>query len=158
MKLVVGLGNPGKKYEKTRHNVGFLVVDALAAHELTGVKFLKPDTFMNLSGQAVAEAIRQSNMGPSDILVIYDDADIPFGNIRFRSGGSSGGHNGMKSILALFPAGVEIARVRVGIGRSEHPNIPLDDHVLGNWSAEEKKRLPEVIAAAADRAVQWVNA
>ena len=157
MKLVVGLGNPGKKYEKTRHNVGFLVVDDLAKRDLSGVKFLKPDTYMNLSGQAVAAAIRQSNIGPEDILVVYDDADIAFGEIRFRSGGSSGGHNGMKSIIELLGTS-DVARVRVGIGRGENPNIPLDEYVLGTWSAEEKKTLPNLIAAAADRVVQWLNA
>lgn len=159
MKLIVGLGNPGTEYERTRHNVGFLVVDelerrGLSARGVSGsagdrVRLLKPDTFMNLSGEAVAKALRQTNMTPADVIVTYDDADIPFGELRVRAEGSSGGHNGMKSITALL--GTEaVARVRVGIGRSENPNVPLDVWVLGRWSKEEEAKLPELIGRAAD--------
>jgi PTH1 family peptidyl-tRNA hydrolase len=148
MKLIVGLGNPGKKYEKTRHNVGFLVADELASRDLPGVKILKPDTFMNLSGQAVVEAIRQTNMTPADIIVIYDDANLDFGAVRYREGGSAGGHNGMKSIIELLGTS-DIPRVRVGIGRSPHEE-PLDEYVLGKWTKQEAAQIKDIVQQAAD--------
>jgi len=157
MKLVVGLGNPGKKYERTRHNVGFLVVDELERRGLpAGVRTLKPDTFMNLSGDAVVENIRQTNMTAADVLVIYDDADLPFGEIRFRSSGSSGGHNGVKSIIERLGT-QDFPRVRVGIGRSANPHVPLDAYVLETWTSEETAKLGEMIGRAADRAMQWLK-
>ena len=154
--LIVGLGNPGNEYAKTRHNVGFLVIDELA-HRGVNAKLLKPDTFMNRSGEAVAKLLRQSNMGPEDILVLYDDADLPFRTLRFREGGSHGGHNGMRSILALFPEGTNIARLKIGIGRPENPNIELADWVLGRWSKAEETELPELIREAANRAEEWMK-
>lgn len=148
--LIVGLGNPGKKYEQTRHNIGFLVVDELKKRVLpAGVKFLKPDTFMNLSGEAVADAIHQTNMTAANIIVVYDDADLPFGTIRFRSSGSAGGHNGIKSIIQHLGT-EEFARVKIGIGRSGHAEETLDKWVLGAWSKEEAAALPELVARAAD--------
>ncbi len=179
MKLIVGLGNPGKEYENTRHNVGFLVVDALQVALEAGriepaslgagrgrvepaslgagrgrptpsdVQFLKPDTFMNLSGQAVVAALRQTNMTAADIIVVYDDADLPLGEIRVRTEGSSGGHNGMQSIIDHLGTD-QITRVRVGIGRPENPNVPLEDWVLGKWSSEESEKLKEIIEKTAE--------
>lgn len=151
MKLIVGLGNPGTEYERTRHNVGFLVVDELERRGLdrTKARTLKPDTFMNLSGTAVAAALRQTNMTTADVIVAYDEADLPFGEIRVREEGGSAGHNGMKSIFESLGT-VAIRRVRVGIGRSDNPNVPLDAWVLGKWSKEEEERLPEIVAKAAD--------
>lgn len=151
MKLIVGLGNPGTEYERTRHNVGFLVVDELARRgiERTKARMLKPDTFMNLSGTSVAAALRQTNMTPADVIVAYDDADLPFGEIRVREEGGSAGHNGMKSIFECL--GTEaIRRVRVGIGRSDNPNVPLDVWVLSRWSKEEEDALPTIVGRAAD--------
>lgn len=151
MKLIVGLGNPGTEYERTRHNVGFLVVDELQRRglERTKARTLKPDTFMNLSGTAVAAALRQTNMTVADVIVAYDDADLPFGEIRVREEGTSGGHNGMKSIFEHL--GTEaVKRVRVGIGRSDNPNVPLDVWVLGRWSKEEEDALPTIVGRAAD--------
>lgn len=151
MKLIVGLGNPGQEYAHTRHNVGFLVVDELERRglERTKARTLKPDTFMNLSGTAVAAALRQTNMTAADVIVAYDDADLPFGEIRVREEGGSAGHNGMKSIFECL--GTEaIRRVRVGIGRSENPDVPLDAWVLSKWSKEEEERLPDIVAKAAD--------
>lgn len=159
MKLIVGLGNPGTEYERTRHNVGFLVVDELERRGLdrSKARTLKPDTFMNLSGEAVAKALRQTNMTPADVIVTYDDADLPFGDIRVRAEGSSGGHNGMKSIAATL--GTEaVMRVRVGIGRSENPNVPLDVWVLGRWSKEEEAALPELVGRAADEIEKLLEA
>jgi len=151
MNLIVGLGNPGTEYERTRHNVGFLVVDELERRGLdrTKARALKPDTFMNLSGTAVANALRQSNMTSENVIVAYDDADLPFGEIRAREEGTSAGHNGMQSIIDLLGTNA-IRRVRVGIGRGENPNVPLDAWVLGRWSPEEAERLPEIISRAAD--------
>ena len=161
MFLIVGLGNPGKKYERTRHNVGFLVVEEVA--KKIGVMFkektslqaemalgenvvlMKPQTFMNVSGEAVKRFISKHKLAPKDLLVVYDDADLPFGEIRFKTGGSSAGHNGMQSILDQFPKGTPIARVRVGIGRPVSPDVPLDQFVLQKWTKEEEKKLPEVI-------------
>lgn len=157
MKLIVGLGNPGPEYANTRHNAGFLVVDELLRRGLdrTKARTLKPDTFMNLSGHAVAEALRQTNMTAADVVVAYDDADIPFGDIRVRLGGSSGGHNGMQSIIDLLGT-PDVTRVRVGIGRGENPDVPLDARVLGKWSKEEADALPALIAKAADEVEKLV--
>ncbi len=180
MKLLVGLGNPGKKYERTRHNVGFLVVDEIAKQlrvefklktgleaeiaEYDGtstttplsppckggerIALLKPQTFMNVSGRAVKAFCAKHKCSPSDILVIYDDADLPFGDIRFKAAGSSGGHNGMQSIIEQFPNGTPIARIRVGIGRPVNPDVPLDAFVLQKWTEEENKKLSGVIKQA----------
>lgn len=167
MKLIVGLGNPGSEYARTRHNVGFLVVDELARRgvDRTKARILKPDTFMNLSGNAVAAALRQTNMTSADVIVAYDDADLPFGDIRVRSVGSSAGHNGMQSVIDLLGTDA-ITRVRIGIGRpslsppSNSPllpkeglgggSVPLDAWVLSKWSKEEEDALPDIIARAAD--------
>ncbi len=164
MKLLVGLGNPGKKYERTRHNVGFLVVDEIAKQlnltfknktaieaeiaESEEIVLLKPQTFMNVSGRAVKAFLSKNKCNVSDILVIYDDADISFGELRLKKTGSSGGHNGMQSIIEQFPNGTAITRLRVGIGRPTNSDIPLDAFVLQKWSGEEEKKLPEIITKA----------
>ena len=159
MKLVVGLGNPGTEYADTRHNVGFLVVDELLRRGLDRAKArtLKPDTFMNLSGTAVAAALRQSNMTAGDVIVAYDDADLAFGDIRVRTEGGSAGHNGIKSMIEHLGT-PEFTRVRVGIGRSENENVPLDVWVLGRWSAEEQEKITEIVGRAADEVEKLVIA
>jgi PTH1 family peptidyl-tRNA hydrolase len=170
MQLIVGLGNPEKKYEQTRHNVGFLVVDALARKldarfsqaknqraeiaEVSGVGekiiLLKPQTFMNLSGEAVAAAMSFWKIPHENVTIVYDDADIPFGEIRSREEGSSGGHKGMQSIINSLGRH-DIARVRIGIGRPDNPTIPLEDWVLAPWTAEEEKSLRDIIERAASQ-------
>lgn len=157
MKLIVGLGNPGTEYERTRHNVGFLVVDELERRGLdrARARTLKPDTFMNLSGRAVAAALRQTNMTLDDVIVVYDDADLPLGDVRVREEGSSGGHNGMQSVIDLLGTNA-IRRVRVGIGRGEHPDVPLDAWVLGKWSNAETERLPDIVSRAADEVERMI--
>ncbi|MDO5689253.1 MAG: aminoacyl-tRNA hydrolase [Tissierellia bacterium] len=166
MKLVVGLGNPGLKYEHTRHNVGFRVVDLLA--EDAGIKvnkikwkslygegrlagdkviLLKPQTFMNNSGIAVMEAVNFFKLPLEDVIVIYDDIDIPFGTIRIKPMGSSGSHNGMKSILfhlqdEAFP------RVRISIGKKPS-YMDLADFVLSSFAKTEEKTLERQLNAAA---------
>lgn len=165
MKLVVGLGNPGSDYKGTRHNVGFEVVEILAkrhhtlilkrmGRSLVGratikgqeVTLMKPLTFMNLSGEAVANFCRREKIDPSDVLVVYDDMALPLGKIRIRPGGSAGGHNGMKSIIAHIHT-QEFPRVRVGIGSAHRDAI---DHVLSRFHRSEKMAVHESIISAAD--------
>ena len=173
MKAIIGLGNPGKEYEQTRHNVGFLVVDALARQHggtfvskrslesdvaelnLGGERVLlvKPQTFMNASGRALAAVFKKFSVKLEDTVIVYDDADLPFGDVRTKASGSSAGHRGMESILSTLPKGSKVSRVRVGIGRPAHPDIPLDEFVLGRWTSEEKKALPEILQSAIEKLV-----
>ena len=164
--LIVGLGNPGAAYAKTRHNAGFLAIDRLAGavgasidrarfKALVGegvladarVLFLKPQTFMNLSGEAVREAAAFYRIAPSNIIVVYDDVTLDVGRLRVRGKGSDGGHNGMKSIIAGLGSN-EFARVRIGIGKKPHPDYDLADWVLSPFSdadmAELEKSFPLV--------------
>ena len=148
MKLIVGLGNPGKKYENTRHNTGFAVIDKTLAKlnvELDKNKFnadytminrngekiyiLKPLTYMNLSGEAVAPFMKYFGIEPEDLVVVHDDLDLPVGKIRLRQSGSCGGQNGMRNIIDLL-GDSNIKRIRVGIGKD--PLIPVVDYVLGS--------------------------
>lgn len=154
MKLIIGLGNPGKQYEKTRHNVGFMCLDNIAGkYNLTykfestfnamvsvanirGEKciFVKPQTFMNLSGEAVNKIMNYYKVDIKDFLVIYDDMDLPIGTLRLREKGSAGGHNGIKNIIAHLKT-QEFKRIRVGI--SSHENIDAKDYVLGNFGKDD---------------------
>ena len=149
MKLIVGLGNPGKKYEKNRHNIGFLVVDYLIEQfnaskvsskfkgDLFKSKeylFLKPNTFMNLSGESVVLVKEYYKIDNNDIIVIHDDIDLKLGALRFKKGGSSGGHNGLKSIDKHI--GNDYWRVRVGVGRPERKEEVVN-YVLSDFSEEE---------------------
>ena len=166
--LVVGLGNPGDKYENTRHNVGFLTVDELAERarvpvqrlkhraltntvELGGARVLlmKPVPYMNLSGEAVGEAARFYKIPPERVLVISDDVSLPIGKLRIRKGGSAGGHNGLKSIIQHLGTD-QFPRVRVGVGQKPHPDYDLADWVLGKFQGEDKKVMDEAVKRAAD--------
>ena len=169
-RLVVGLGNPGPKYVGTRHNVGFLVADELARRcaakfafdpkwdaEIAtcgGRSILKPQTFMNLSGQAVGEYARYFKLGREEVIVVLDDASLPLGTLRIRRSGSSGGHNGLESILVHLGA-ESVPRLRVGIGAPD--GRPLQDHVLGKFEDDERLAVAEAVARAAD-AVEFANA
>lgn len=150
MKLIVGLGNYGKEYENTRHNIGFKAIDLFAGKlgvELNNEKFkgvfykgdgfilAKPLTYMNLSGEFVQPLAAFFKIEPQDILVIYDDMDLPIGELRFRIKGSSGGQNGIKNIINLMGT-EDIPRLKIGIGRPQHGSV---DHVLGKFTAEEAK-------------------
>jgi len=165
--LVLGLGNPGKKYEGTRHNLGFLVVDRIASQKGIGVKekkcrsligdweengervlLVKPQTYMNNSGEAVRALLRAFSVGPKDLVVIHDDMDLSFGRIRIRPRGSAAGHLGVLSILETLGA-EGFYRVRVGIGRPP-PDMDPTDFVLEPFSREEKAGLDEVVSRAAD--------
>ncbi len=169
MKLIVGLGNPGDAYTRTRHNVGFLVVDALAndvgwsfkkafhgevAEVMIGdekVVLLKPDTYMNESGKAVQAVASFYKIEPKDIFVVRDEADLAFGDVRIQPGRGSAGHNGMKSIQETFGGSMDFVQVRVGIGRPPEDGVPLDVFVLGRWSVDEAAKLPEVIARVLEK-------
>jgi len=169
MKLVVGLGNPGRDYRKTRHNAGFMVVDEVARrHQLTwapgpaqvaesfvvkrfgetSVLLAKPLTYMNRSGDVVAGLARYFDVPVSDLLVVVDEAALPLGRLRARRSGSAGGHNGLKSIIQQLGTD-QFARLRVGVGRGE-ARRDLTDHVLGRFEAGECAGLEDVITRAAD--------
>jgi len=157
--IVVGLGNPGKKYEFTRHNIGWMALDSFAESEgikinrirfralcgegiVAGKKVLlmKPQTFMNLSGEAVAEACNYYNIAPDRVLVLCDDVAIPFNRIRIRTKGSAGGHNGLKNIIAMLGSD-QFPRVRIGVSDRSDETTDLADWVLGSFSGTEKKKL-----------------
>lgn len=170
MFVIVGLGNPGKKYEDTRHNAGYMAIDAIAAKYGIPVKekkhkalcgngviegqkvlLIKPETYMNLSGESVADVLNFYKLDPEeDLLVIFDDISLAPGNIRIRKKGSAGGHNGMKSIIA-HTGTQNFMRIKIGVG--EKPSgWDLADYVLGHFSEEDQKKLatvmPDVIQAA----------
>lgn len=175
MKLIVGLGNPGKQYADTRHNIGFMVIDDLAKKldiNVDKIKFksvigegfagaekvvlAKPQTFMNLSGQAVLDMIQWYKLSPQDILVIYDDLDLPGGRLRLRMKGSAGGHNGMKSIIYLVQS-EDIPRLRVGIGRPQNEKIETADFVLGKFNNEEAKKMSEAVEKASEAVLSVIE-
>ena len=166
--LIVGLGNPGEKYENTRHNVGFQVVDELAERQnapvqklkfkaltnlltISGEKVLvmKPVTYMNLSGEAVHPAADFYKIPPERILVISDDTALDLGKLRIRTKGSAGGHNGLKNIIQHLGTD-QFPRVRVGVGQKPHPDYDLADWVLGKFQGEAKKVMDEAVKRAAD--------
>ena len=166
--LIVGLGNPGDKYENTRHNVGFMTVDILAERlripvqklkykaltntaELGGQKVLlmKPVTYMNLSGEAVRQAADFYKIPPERVLVISDDVSLPVGKLRIRAGGSAGGHNGLKNIIAQLGSD-RFPRVKIGVGEKPHPDYEMADWVLSKFTGEDKKAIDAAILRAAD--------
>ena len=168
--LVVGLGNPGPKYEWTRHNVGFLVIDQLADREnlpvqrlkhkaltntaLIGGKpvlLMKPTTYMNLSGEAVGEAARFYKIPPDRVLVISDDVSLPQGKLRVRRSGSAGGHNGLKNIIAHLGT-QEFPRIKVGVGAPGQAGYDVVDWVIGRPLGEDQKVLMEALDRAGDAA------
>jgi len=171
MKLIVGLGNPGREYRDTRHNVGFMVADEIARrHNLTlamgpsqipdamiakkfgadGLLLAKPLTFMNNSGDAVSALARYFDIPVGDLLVVVDEVALPFGRLRARARGSAGGHNGLKSVIARLGT-TEFARLRLGVGRGD-ARRDLADHVLSKFEADEQSALGEFITRAADAA------
>lgn len=172
MILVVGLGNPGQKYDKNRHNLGFVTIGLLTKRlelELKEDKYMPamvakgeeykliaPLTYVNESGTAVAKVQKKHKVDPSDIWVVHDDTEIPFGEVRAKRGGSSGGHNGIKSIDQAI--GPDYWRIRVGVGRppagGENRNIDLADYVLSDFTPEEAGKLPSIIDRVADFLVQ----
>jgi PTH1 family peptidyl-tRNA hydrolase len=171
VKAIVGLGNPGPRYKGTRHNVGFDVIDELAARaSLTfeaapaeallarwralDVLLVKPLTFMNLSGQAVGEVVRYFKIVVPDVLIVLDEAQLPLGKLRARARGSAGGHNGLKSVIEHL--GVDVSRLRVGVGRGDDRR-DLSDHVLARFDAGESAEVERMTGRAADAAELFVT-
>ncbi len=164
--LIVGLGNPGMQYEKTRHNAGFAVVDKLcdelsvspfkhkfksliAESSISGKRVLiaKPETYMNLSGSAVGEISSFYKIPPERILVVYDDISLPAGKLRIRAKGSAGGHNGIKDIIAVLGS-ENFPRVKVGVGEKPHPDYDLKDWVLSKMSKDEREKFDDAVKKA----------
>ena len=173
--LVVGLGNPGREYERTRHNVGFRAVELLAKQAgvkidrakfrgLTGTAalagqkllLLKPETYMNLSGEAVQLAAMFYKLPIDRILVLSDDISLPVGKIRVRAEGSAGGHNGLKSVISQLGS-QDFPRIRIGVGAKPHPDYDLADWVLSGFSAEEEKALAPAVEHAAAAALELIQ-
>lgn len=169
--LIVGLGNPGKEYERTRHNCGFRAIDLIAQNlgcQIDRLKFqglytqtvyngrklflLKPQTFMNLSGRAVLQLSAYYGIPPARILVLFDDISLEPGRLRIRADGSAGGHNGIKSIIAELGS-QGFPRVKIGVGGKAHPEQDLADHVLSAFSAQEEKALAVSLKNAAEAAL-----
>ncbi|MEV5834037.1 aminoacyl-tRNA hydrolase [Nocardia sp. NPDC052112] len=166
--LVVGLGNPGPEYERTRHNIGFLVADVLAqrvggrfaVHKKSGADLLqarldgrqvliaKPRSFMNLSGRPVAALAKFFSVPPTEVIVVHDELDLPFGQVRLKRGGGEGGHNGLRSVSSALTT-KDYLRTRIGIGRPPGRQDPAD-YVLKPFSAAERKEVPVIVEQAAD--------
>jgi len=175
MHLVVGLGNPGADYAKTRHNAGFLLVEKLAGQWQAGwtkerkftariakagchgknILLCEPQTFMNLSGAAVSAVVKFYQLPPEKILVAVDDADLPLGEIRLRPGGGSGGHHGLESVTQHLGTR-DYARLRIGIGRKNEAR-QITDHVLGRFDAAENALLEKVLSRAAGQIDCWLS-
>ncbi|MEZ7892449.1 MAG: aminoacyl-tRNA hydrolase [Candidatus Wallbacteria bacterium] len=175
MKIICGLGNPGGKYSKTRHNIGFMVVDELMSRlggqslpsnkfkgEYLSIKLpesdvilLKPQTYMNLSGESLRDFAGYFKVPHENIVIICDDVSLPFGKLRVREQGSDGGHNGLKSIFSLMGSN-KIPRVRIGIGQTP-PRMALEDFVLMKFSRDEEEILNKTVAFAADAAEKFIK-
>ncbi|WP_163539366.1 aminoacyl-tRNA hydrolase [Gracilibacillus sp. YIM 98692] len=174
MKCIVGLGNPGKKYESTRHNVGFMVVEEILRRnqwKLSKNKFhglftventqqdkiilLEPQTYMNLSGESIRPLMDFYQIDAEDLVVIYDDLDLPLGRVRLRQTGGHGGHNGVRSVIDHLGT-KRFNRLRFGIGR---PDVPMSviDYVLGKFSKEEEPVLQDAVTHAADAMEVWMD-
>ena len=176
MHLIVGLGNPGAEYARTRHNAGFMLVEKLAEqwksgwanerkfvsriakaeHDGRKVLLCEPQTFMNLSGEAVGALVKYYQLPLEKILIVVDDADLPLGEIRLRPGGGSGGHHGLESV-AQHLGSTEYARLRIGIGRKGEAR-QITGHVLGKFAAEENAVLEKVLERAAGQIECWLSA
>lgn len=174
MKIVIGLGNPGSRYKDTRHNIGFMALDRLAGRldaEFSQEKYgglvartarageplllVKPLTFMNNSGDCVARVVRYTETDLGDMLVVADDVNLPLGRLRFREGGSAGGHNGLKSIIERLGS-QEFPRLRIGVGPGDGGS-GLVDHVLGSFSAEERPVCGETVGRAVEAVLVYLD-
>jgi PTH1 family peptidyl-tRNA hydrolase len=173
MTVVAGLGNPGPRYRGTRHNVGQRVLEHLAPTLRAGwrdegwasvargrwrdeiVHLVKPQSFMNVTGPAIATALRRLHADAHDLIVVYDDIDLPLGTVRMRMKGSHGGHNGMRSVIEVLGTD-EIRRVKIGVGRPER-KADVADHVLDRFRPEELTIIEDAVALAADRVVHLIT-
>lgn len=174
MKLIVGLGNPGPKYLNTRHNIGFLVVDAMAQEESLDFKaehfaltkkitleqqpclLVKPQTFMNLSGQSVRALMDYYKINLEDLLVIHDEVDLPFQQLRFQIRRGHGGHNGIRNVHQVLGTD-NYARLKLGVGRPTHPSQEVANYVLESFSKSEFNELPDFIGLAAEAVVFFIE-
>lgn len=173
--LIVGLGNPGRKYEKTRHNAGFIAIDALCARHglrvdrvkwnaLTGegtiaghrCLLMKPQTYMNASGEAVVQAMRFYKLRPEQVIVVLDDITLDPGVLRIRRKGSDGGQKGMRSIIQLCGSD-QFPRIKLGVGKKPHPDYDLADWVLSNFNSNERKLLDEAVDQAVEALALMVD-
>ena len=171
MKAIVGLGNPGREYAGTRHNIGFDVVDEVARRwnvqlkpwksvanlvvvSTRGAVLVEPQTFMNLSGDAVSRLAAFHKLTPEDVLVVVDEVQLPVGRLRARRSGSAGGHNGLKSVIQHL--GTEFPRLRIGIGRGD-PKWDLADHVLSRFARDERDTVADAVNRAADAVELFVE-
>ena len=174
MKVIVGLGNPGSKYKETKHNIGFITLDEIAHRQNVSfnnsnfeadiaeffigtekVLLVKPLTFMNESGRSVGPLMTYYNVSPEDVLVIYDDLDLPVGKVRLRQKGSAGGHNGIKSLIAHIGT-PEFNRVRIGIDRPNRGEEVIA-HVLGNFPKNTHEDMLSAVKLAADASLYWAQ-
>lgn len=174
MKCIIGLGNPGKKYEKTRHNIGFIVIDELSKrygldlnktknkclYDIESVKqekvlFIKPQTFMNLSGEGVRPLLDFYKVDIADVLVVYDDLDLPVGKIRLREKGGHGGHNGIRSLIEHLGS-KEFKRLRIGIGRPTNAT-PIVNYVLQPFAKQEIEEVNNIVFESADACEMWLH-
>lgn len=174
MKLIVGLGNPGAKYRDNRHNIGFITVDEWAyqqkiefnkrlfdaefvEHHFAGEKVIvmKPQTYMNLSGQAIRPLMNYFNIPLEDLIVIYDDMDLPVGKIRLRQQGSAGGHNGIKSIIECLET-QKFNRIKVGVGRPA-PGVPVVSHVLTGFPKHEHEDILSAVKQSTLALEHWIT-
>ncbi len=172
MRALIGLGNPGRQYALTRHNIGFIFLDFIQQkHNIpfnpgkgdyyfaeTGIAqedvlLVKPVTYMNRSGLAVAQALEHFDLLPEDVLIIYDDFHLPFGVLRFRARGSAGGHNGMESVIYHLQS-EEIRRLRIGVGQPVEDDV---DFVLSNFTEKEQEALPDILKATYDGIKTWLK-
>ena len=160
MHIIVGLGNPGKRYENTRHNVGFIAIDQLAerlcikVNKIKHKALVKPQTYMNLSGESVREIVDYYKINMENLVVIYDDIDIEMGTVRIRKKGSAGTHNGMRSVIRLLGKD-SFPRVRIGIGKSDV--IPLTDFVIGGFTKGEKEPMEKAVLRCVDGVISIVE-
>lgn len=173
--LIVGLGNPGENYTRTRHNVGFRVIDLLAGKlgaKVDRAKFrglygqaayrgqklilLKPQNYMNVSGLSVMDAARYYKLPPERVLVIFDDISLDVGRLRVRADGSAGGHNGIKSVIGALNS-QSFPRVKVGVGAKPHPDYDLAAWVLSSFNKDEEKQLAPALEHAADAALELIE-
>ena len=173
--LIAGLGNPEPKYEITRHNAGFLAIDRIADNANVSIKkmkfhaligeadlggerclLLKPLTYMNKSGEAIAEAMRYYQIPPERVLILFDDISLDPGKLRIRQKGSAGGHNGIKSIIEMTKSS-DFPRIKIGVGKKPHPDYDLADWVLSKFKKDELPLMDEAFTNAADAAVMIVS-
>lgn len=161
--MIAGLGNPGSQYDKTRHNIGFMALDELATRfhaswnkgkwnalcatttiQNISVVLIKPQTFMNLSGQSVQPALVHYKLKPENLLVVHDEIDLEFGDLKIKEGGGHRGHNGLRDIKARLGGG-DFDRIRFGVGRPPNEHMSVADYVLGRFTPEQKKALPDLL-------------